>query len=137
MPLAPPRAMLSRKPRGLTLIEMVVVITILSLLMAAVGVYAVGVLVGAKHDVAQQDLRTALISVEMFKARRNRYPSTDEGFAAMVEAKVLKKLPKDPWGGALGYALEAGEPVVTSLGADQLPGGTGDNADLSSRDLED
>ncbi len=50
---------------------------------------------------------------------------------------MLKKLPKDPWGGALGYALEAGEPVVTSLGADQLPGGTGDNADLSSRDLED
>ena len=127
--------MKNHRRRGLTLIEIVVSITIISLMMTAVAVYAMGVRTGALDDVAQQDVRVALTALEMFKARRNRYPTAAEGFASLVELRVLKKVPKDPWGGELAYTVEDGEPVVTSLGSDHQPGGAGDAADLSSSQL--
>jgi general secretion pathway protein G len=126
-----------RYPRGLTLIEIIVVITILSLLMAAVGVYAIQQLVDSKRSIARIDVRNALDAVETYRVTKGRYPSTAEGFRAVVEARVLKRLPKDPWGTPLGYALESGEPVVTSFGADGTEGGQGEDLDVSSRDLDD
>ena len=128
---------LRRRARGLTLIEIIVVITIISLLMTAVGVYAMGVLTTSRRDLAKQDIRTALTALDMFRARRGRYPTTSEGFQALVQIQALKKLPKDPWGGELTYALVDGEPVVTSLGRDQKTGGLDDDADSSSRELDD
>ncbi len=116
----------------MTLIEIIVVITILSLLMAAVGVAALGALSNARHDVAVQDVQTAISALDMFRARKNRYPTSTEGFRALVESRVLKAMPKDTYGSDLTYELKDGEPVVTSLGADMKPGGTGDDADITS-----
>jgi general secretion pathway protein G len=127
---------LARSPHGLTLIETIVVITILSLIMAAVAVYAVGQLGHAKRKVTKIDIHSTVEAVELFRANRGRYPSTDEGIQALLAEKVLKRAPKDAWGNPLTYALEENEPVVTSFGADGKAGGEGDDADLSSRDLE-
>lgn len=44
----------------------------------------------------------------------------------------LKSEPKDAWGHPLIWELREGEAIVTSLGADGVKGGTGDDADLSS-----
>ncbi len=123
------------KRRGLTLIEVVVVITIISILMTAVAVYAVGALSPARRSVAEQDIRTAMNALDLYKSMRGKYPTQGDGFRSLVEAHVLKVVPKDPWGGALGYALVDGEPVVTSLGADHAAGGTGDDEDVSSATL--
>lgn len=125
-----------RRPRGLTLIEVVVVITILSLLMGAVGVYAFGQLTESRRRIALLDVRTVMDALETYRATKGRYPSGQEGLRALVDAKVLKRAPKDPWGTPLTYALEAGEPVVASLGADGVSGGTGEDADVSSRELD-
>lgn len=115
---------------------MVVVITIMSVIMAAVAVYAVGQIAPVKRDVTKIDIRATMEAVELFKATHGRYPSTIDGIPALLGAKVLKRAPKDAWGHPLAYALEEGEPVVTSFGADGRPGGEGEDVDLSSRDLE-
>lgn len=121
-----------RHPRGLSLIEIIVYITIVSMLMAGVAVYAVGVHRDSMRRTAELDVRTALDALEIYRGSRGRYPDQRDGFGVVVKARMLKEPPKDPWGNALTYALRDGEPVVTSYGADGAPGGDDDNADITS-----
>lgn len=122
-----------RHPRGVSLIEIIVYIAIVSMLMAAVGVYAVGVHDDSMRRTAELDVRTARDALEMYRGSRGRYPDQAEGFGALIEARVLKTEPKDPWGHALVYGLRDGEPMVTSLGADGAPGGEDLNEDIVAR----
>lgn len=125
-----------RLPRGLTLIEMVVVIAIMTLLMSAVGVYAIGQLTPARTSTAKLDVKNALSALEMYRGTFGKYPAPSEGFAPLVKARTLKSLPKDPWGHVLTWSLRDGEPVVVSRGADGEAGGEGEAADISSADPE-
>jgi general secretion pathway protein G len=126
-----------RCARGLGLIEIVVYITIVSMLMSAVAVYAIGVQRTAQIDAARLDLKNAETALEMHLASKGRYPDPAEGFAPMVKLRALKKVPKDPWGNELTWELRDGVPVVWSYGADGVKGGTDQDADLSSADGEE
>ncbi len=122
----------ARHPRGLSLIEIIVYITIVSMLMAAVSVYAIGVHTDSLRRTAELDVRTALDALELYRGSRGRYPDEREGFGALVKAKVLKAVPKDPWGHALAFSMRDGAPVVVSYGADGVPGGEDEDADVTS-----
>lgn len=123
----------TKRRRGLTLIEIVVVITILSLLMTAVTVYAIGIGRESKVAVAKNELELIVRALDTYFALTGRYPTTTEGLSPLVERRILKALPVDPWGGEFGYELRDGTPVITCLGSDERTGGTGDAADLVSR----
>ena len=118
------------------MIEIVVAITIITMLMSAVGVYALGVYRREQVRIARTELHSAASALDMYRASHGAYPDPGEGFAPVIKARALKTLPKDPWGHPLLWALKDGEPVVISLGADGERGGTDDNADLTSADLE-
>ena len=118
---------------GLSLIEIVVVITIVAMLMAAVAVHAIGVQKDAQRTTARMDVKTAVTALEMYRATKGRYPDPREGFEPLVRAKTLKEVPRDPWGTPLSWSLVDGEPVVVSFGADGVEGGSEENADVSSR----
>lgn len=120
----------------MTLIEIVVVIAILTALMSAVGVYALGVHAESLRKIARTETRTAAAALEVHRALRGRYPTASEGFAAVVASRALKELPRDPWGHELTFVIENGDPIVTSLGADGQPGGEGQDADLTNRDKD-
>lgn len=126
-----------RSPRGLSLIEIIVYITIVSMLMSAVAIYAVGAQRNAQRDTARMDVKSAATALELYRATKGQYPAPADGFRPLVKARVLKALPKDPWGHELVWALRDGEPVVTSLGADGAPGGEDENADLTSEAREE
>jgi general secretion pathway protein G len=128
--------MKKRSKRGLSLIEIIVVITIISMLMSAVGVYALGVYRESQVRTAKLDVRSALSALDVYRGSHSSYPDPADGFAPLVKARALKTLPKDPWGHPLQWELKDGEAVVTSLGADGLKGGMDENADLSSADPE-
>jgi general secretion pathway protein G len=121
----------------MSLIEIIVVITIISMLMSAVGVYALGVYRESQVRTAKLDVRAALSALDIYRASHGHYPDPSEGFAPVVKARALKALPKDPWDHPLTWELKDGEPVVTSLGADGLKGGSDENADLSTADPEE
>ena len=128
----------ARAPRGVSLIEIVVYITIASMILAAVGIYAVGVKKDSERNVAFTDVKTAHNALEMYRGTTGRYPDPDQGFAQLIKRRTLKKPPKDPWGNELKWELDAttGEPVVISLGSDGKPGGEEDAADIRSTDEE-
>lgn len=124
-----------RKARGMTLIEIIVVITILSLLMAAVGVAVIPQLEDAKVKRAGLDIANIQQALKTYYAKKGNYPDTGAGLRALVDSQILEKAPVDPWDHEYVYVLEAGKPVLISYGKDGAPGGTEADADISSKDL--
>ncbi len=123
-----------RSARGMTLIEIIVVITILSLLMAAVGIAVIPQLDQAKVDRAYLDIANISNALKTFYAKKGNYPDTGGGLKAVVDAQILDKMPVDPWDHEYVYLNEGGKPVVMSYGKDGAPGGAESDADISSKD---
>lgn len=131
--------------RGFTLIELLVVLVILGLLASLAGPKVLNYLGGAKSDSAKLQVEEFGASLDLFKLETGRYPTTQEGLQALVQAPpgvvgwngpYLKKkmLPKDPWGNDYHYASpgQHGLYDLYSLGADNREGGEGENKDLTS-----
>jgi general secretion pathway protein G len=124
--------------RGMTLIEIMVVLVIIGLIAAAVSVNVMGQLERSKVMQANTDVAKIAEQVDAFKALRGRYPSTEEGLQVLITEKFLKpnkegKL-KDPWDHEYIY-LYPGQAHpdsfdVKTYGGDGQPGGDGVNADI-------
>ena len=120
--------------RGMTLIEIMVVITILGLIAAAVAVNVVGQLSDAKIKQAKTDLHTLENCLDLYKVDKGRYPTSDEGLGAVVAAGKCKAGLKDPWQHDYVYMypgqVHADSYDIKSYGSDGQPGGEGENADI-------
>jgi len=123
-----------RRRRGMTLIEIMVVITILGLIMAAVGVSVIPKLEEAKQDTARLDIKNIQSALKLYYTKKGKYPDTGTGLRALVDTQNLDKIPLDPWGHEYVYMNEGGKPVLITYGADGTQGGEGSDADISSRD---
>ena len=123
-----------RRNRGMTLIEIMVVITILGLIAAAVGVAVIPKLEEAKQDTARLDIRNIQSAMKLYYTKKGNYPDTATGLKALVDTQNLERMPTDPWGREYVYMNEGGKPVITSYGADGNAGGEGSDADISSKD---
>jgi len=120
--------------RGMTLIEILVVITILGIIAAAVAVNVVGQLDEAKVKQAKTDLHTLENCLDLYKIDKGRYPSTEEGLQAVVTAGKCKNQLKDPWGHPYVYLfpgqVHPDSFDLKSYGADGQQGGESTNADI-------
>jgi general secretion pathway protein G len=124
--------------RGMTLIEIMVVLVIIGLIAAAVSVNVMGRLSEAKVRQARVDVSKIAEQVDAFKALRGRYPSTEEGLQLLIQEKFLiankgGKL-MDPWDHEYLY-LYPGQAHpdafdVKTYGGDGQAGGDGENADI-------
>ena len=123
--------------RGMTLIEIMVVVTILGLIAAAVGVAVIPTLNQAKVDTTKTEIRTIEGALKLYYTQKGKYPDTGEGLGALVSGKQMDAMPKDGWGHEFTYVLENGKPVITSYGGDEAPGGTEFDADISSKTLDE
>ncbi len=123
-----------RRNRGMTLIEIMVVITILGLIAAAVGVAVIPQLEQARRDRAALDIKNIQGAMKLYYTKKGKYPDTASGLNALVETQTLESMPKDPWNNDYVYIIEGGKPVIISYGADGTAGGEGSDADISSAD---
>ena len=127
-----------RAQRGMTLIEIMVVVIIIGLIGTAVAVNVFGNLAEAKMRTAKSDISNITGAVDTFKLLRGRYPTTEEGLGILLQEKILKPNKdgkvKDPWDHDYVYLcpgqVHADGYDVKSYGADGAPGGEGENADL-------
>ena len=127
---------------GLTILELLIVLVILSLIGAVVGVQVMGQFDRARVDVARLQLRQLQNALTLFQLDARRYPSVAEGLGALLAAPgetpgwrgpYLKNadLLADPWGRPVNYAMaEGGSYAIASLGADGKSGGDGAAADI-------
>jgi general secretion pathway protein G len=118
--------------RGMTLIEILVVLVILSLIATAVAVNVVGSAEKARTERAKTDVqRIASDGIEAFKVMRGRYPTTEEGLKLLIDEKFLKANSSegkilDPWQREYVYIypgqLHPDAFDVKSYGPDGQPG---------------
>ena len=128
------RAHASNAPRGMTLIEIMVVITIIGMVAAAVAVAVIPQLREARVQQAKTDIMTIKNAADLFYNKYSHYPSTDQGIAALVSERFLDHSPTDPWGRPYIYRYPGVHnqdgPDIGSYGSNGQPGGTGDSADI-------
>jgi general secretion pathway protein G len=129
---------------GFTLVEMLVVITIIGLIMGLIGPRVLNYLSESKVKTARIQLQSFASALDLFYLDAGRYPSTAEGLAALVRqtpgiaawnGPYLKggSVPNDPWNHAYVYRApgEHGPYDIMSYGSDGQEGGSGVAADLS------
>ena len=134
-----------KKQKGLTLIELMVVITIIALIGAIIGPRVFKQLGGAKSKTAKAQIEDLGSSLDLFYLDAGRYPDTNEGLQALIKAPAdmdqwngpymkKNKIPKDPWGHDYHYQSpgENGAYDLYSYGRDNAPGGEGEDADIVS-----
>ncbi len=112
--------------RGMTLIEILVVLAIISLIIGGVGVVAFGQLAKAKVNTAKNQVVQIQQQCEMYMLEKNGKCPKD--LADLKAAGVINKVSKDPFG--KDYVLtcpgEHGSIDVVSYGPDGEPGGDDD-----------
>lgn len=140
---------MKRQLKGFTLIELIVVISIISLLVVFVAPRMFRKLTEAKRDLAVPRMKIVEAALENFAINCGRYPDDSEGLDALLVAPesvsdkwrgpyLKKRQLLDPWGNPFIY--EAGgdsssnEYLLISYGADGRPGGDSDNSDITNEE---
>jgi general secretion pathway protein G len=133
--------------QGFTLVEMLVVITIIGLIMGLIGPRVLNYLSESKVKAAKIQLQSFASALDLFYLDAGRFPSTSEGLAALVKqtpgvsawnGPYLRggNVPNDPW--SHGYVYRSpGEHApydIISYGSDGQEGGSGVAADITLDD---
>ena len=134
-----------RRDGGFTLVELLVVLVILALLAGLVAPRVMGYLGGARQQTAAMQIDNLSTALDLYRLDVGRYPSAEEGLAALVDAPAAagrwrgpylsgRTIPVDPWGNPYQYAAPGahGDFDLLSFGADGRPGGDGDDADITN-----
>lgn len=130
---------------GFTMVEMLVVLTIIGLITALATPRVLQYMASAKVDAAEAQIKNLESALELYFIDNGQFPTTEEGINALTSAPdnatgwngpyiKANGVLLDPWGSPYGYQLnENGQGfTVTSLGADKTPGGSDLNADLTN-----
>ncbi len=133
------------RSRGMTLIEILVVLVLIGIVLGIVGGNFIGRGEKAKADAARIEIGQIGQALDLFKLEVGRYPTTQEGLQALITAPTgvanwngpyWKKstVPRDPWNNEYKYASpgQHGPYDIVSYGADGKEGGDGVDKDITS-----
>jgi general secretion pathway protein G len=134
-----------RAQAGVTLIEMLVVVTIIGLFAALVVPRMLKRSDIARVTAARAQINAFMTALGTYKLDTGTFPTTEEGLQALREKPtdvnqwagpyLPQEIPNDPWGHPYIYKYpgeHGDEPDVISYGQDGQPGGEGLNADIVS-----
>ncbi len=135
-----------RSPQaGITLIEMLVVVTIIALFAAVVAPRMLRRTDTARVTAARTQINAFMTALGAYKLDTGTFPSTEMGLQALRDRPpsvnqwngpyLPQEIPLDPWGRPYVYRYpgeHGDEPDIISYGADGQPGGEGINADVVS-----
>lgn len=136
--------------RGMTLIEIMVVLAIMGVIMALVGTNVMDRLAASKVQAAKTQIKLFEDSLEQYHLDNDAYPSTEQGLDALVTKPNVGKLPKrypakgymkggkvplDPWSEKYNYycpGLQGHEYEIYSIGKDKQEGTDDDIASFET-----
>jgi general secretion pathway protein G len=133
-----------RNAQGFTLIELLIVVTIIALLAGLVVPQFIRQEEKATAKAARAQVELLGTALDTFRLDVGRYPTSQEGLAALNQKPgavdrwdgpyLKKEVPPDPWGKPYIYKSpgDHGPYDIISYGADGVPGGDGNNHDVTS-----
>jgi general secretion pathway protein G len=136
-------------PKGFTLIELMIVVVILGILATIIMPRMLGRPEQARRMKAKIDIRNIESALALFKTDTGRFPTTSEGLEVLVSDPGIKgynndgyldKAHLDSWGNKYIYispGLHSKDYDLESYGKDGEDGGTGDNTDIESWNLDE
>ena len=135
----------NRRQAGVTLIEMLVVVTIIALFAALVAPRMLRRSDTARITAARAQINSFMTALGAYKLDTGLFPTTEQGLQALRvkpqgvnqwEGPYLpQEIPVDPWGRPYFYKYpgeHGDEPDIISYGADGQPGGESINGDVVS-----
>ena len=134
----------ARSEAGFTLVEMLVVITIIGLIMALVGPRVLNYLSESKAKAAKIQIESFASALDLYYLDLGRYPTTNEGLAALTQGNNAPGwngpylrggvVPNDPWGHGYVYRSPGQRAPydIVSFGSDGQEGGSGTATDIAS-----
>jgi general secretion pathway protein G len=139
----------TRRRRGFTLIELMVVMVILVLLAGGITFGVVKYVPKARRARAASDIATLKNCLDAYHLSVGDYPSTEQGLDALIENPGVnnwegpytpdKKEFIDPWGNEYFYVcpgnVNQDSYDLSSFGKDAREGGDGEDADINSWEL--
>ena len=144
------RYLLGRRNRrsgedGFTLVEMLVVITIIGLIMGLVGPRVLNYLSESKVKAARIQIESLSSALDLFYLDNGRFPSSGEGLSVLIQRPAnlaawngpylkASSVPLDPWGRPFHYRSPAEHSPyeIDSYGPSGEPGGAGAVAEIKS-----
>jgi general secretion pathway protein G len=119
------RAQLARRAasRGMTLIEIMIVVAIIAMVAGGVAVVAIPKMKEAQIKTAETAARTVRSAVSQWQLSNNDY-GTCPTISELVQDKQLDsgQNTADPWGSDFKISCDGDEVVVASAGPDKKPG---------------
>lgn len=138
-----PKTKISR-PRGFTLMELLVVLVIVGMLAALVGPTLYQRIKPAKQSAAKAQIQNFMTALDSYFIDVGSFPTTQSGLNALRQRPqgvnkwngpyLKKEIPNDPWGNAFVYRApgRSGGYEIASFGADGREGGQEENRDITS-----
>jgi general secretion pathway protein G len=126
--------------KGFTLIELMVVITILGLLASIAAVNVMGFLKKAKIETTKEKMRNIQMAVKTYYMNHNRLPNALSDLCGPEgsDDRLLDsdEPPKDGWGNDFVYQPKDKRTFdLISYGADGQEGGVGEDKDITLADM--
>lgn len=128
------RLSLHTRPRGFTLLELLVVMVIIGLLAGFVGPRMFAQVGKSEIKAAKAQIASLQKALDQYRLDTGRYPSTEQGLQALNDKPadeprwagpyLSKAVPKDPWGRDYDYVSpgQHGDYDLSSRGPDGQPG---------------
>jgi general secretion pathway protein G len=95
--------------RGFSLIEIMVVVTLMAILAGLGTVYFMGRLEQGKITTAQTQAYEIAKACDLYKLQTGSYPTQAEGLEVLVSPThgpaIMERLPQDPWSRPYNYAI--------------------------------
>lgn len=136
--------------KGMTLIEIMVVVAIIAGITGLIAVNVVGRREKANIDLTRTQISNIMSALDQFKLDNHFYPGTEQGLDALVEkpsgGKVaedypedgyMKKVPKDGWRNDYNYASPGTHGNQVEVWSNGPDGEEGNDDDINSWDDEE
>lgn len=112
----------TKNAKGMTLIEIMIVITLMVAIMGMIGWNVMGQADKANEGLATTQLKSLKSNCEAYRLYYKKFPEKLEDLVNTPDnRKIIDEVPEDPWGAPYNYEKIGNKIKLYSNGADGLP----------------